>query len=250
MNRIKAILVDDELDGRLVLSSMLKTHCPEINLIAECSSVDEALETLEKHEIELIFLDINMPKITGFGMLDKINRSDFSIIFVTAYQEHAIKAIKYSALDYLLKPIDSEELIEAVKRAISTTNDPLQFQKLLENKAKTEVDQLVLPVRDGYIFVNHLDITRCEADSNYTNIYLANSEKHVVAKTLKEFESLLPSTLFFRIHKSHLINLNHLKKYTKGDGGTVTLLDNTEIDVSRRNKEAFLRVFKISHPTN
>ena len=250
MNRIKAILVDDELDGRLVLSAMIKTHCPQINLIAECSGANEALIELEKEEIDLLFLDINMPNINGFGLLDKVNKRDFSVIFVTAYHEHAIKAIKYSALDYLLKPLDGEELIKAVERATNITNDPLQFQKLLENRSKTEIDQLVLPVRDGYIFANHHDIVRCEADSNYTNVYLKNSEKHVVAKTLKEFETLLPSSLFFRIHKSHLINLNCLKKYTKGDGGTVTLLDNTELDVSRRNKESFLSVFKILNPNS
>lgn len=243
-NFYKAIIVDDEADGRLVLSNLLSTYCPEVKLLQQCKSANEGVLAIDTFSPDIVFLDINMPRINGFSMLEKVKEKDFDLIFVTAHHDYAIKAIRYSALDYLLKPIDPEELVAAIQRcAFNKSQNAEKRSHFMANVTNEEIKQIVLPVRDGYVFVKIDDIVHCEADSNYTVLYLANGEKYMVSKTLKDFEHQLSNKKFFRIHKSHLVNIDYLKKYTKGDGGTVTLLDNTNLDVSRRNKEEFLKIF-------
>lgn len=178
-------------------------------------------------------------------MLERVKDKDFNLIFVTAHHDYAVQAIRCAALDYLLKPIDPEELVAAVQRAENKGDAAQRRQHFIDNVGKEEITQVVLPLREGYLFVQVTDILRCEADSNYTVLHLVSGEKHLVSKTLKEFEIQLSGNRFFRIHKSHLINMQYLKKYTRGDGGSVTMIDNTELDVSRRNKEEFLRVFNL-----
>lgn len=244
----KAIIVDDEEDGRLVLQSLIQSHCPSVEIIKQCKSAAEGEQAINSLEPDIVFLDINMPNANGFALLDKVKKRQFNLIFVTAYHNYAIRAIKYSALDYLMKPIDEVELKDAVNRCSKPTEENSNTDKInhfIDTISKDQFEKVILPVREGYVFVKIDDILRCEADSNYTTLYLVDGEKHIVSKTLKDFESQLSSSKFFRIHKSHLINLSYLKKYTRGDGGVVTLIDNTELDVSRRNKEEFLKALNL-----
>ena len=244
---LKAIIIDDEQDGRVVLQSLIQTYCPQVEIIKLCSSAQEGVEAIHLLTPDIVFLDISMPYMSGFSVLDKVKEIKFNLIFVTAYHDYALKAIKHAAIDYLLKPVDYNELIVAVNRCVEM-NNVLNGEKIthfIDSLASEQIEKVILPVREGYIFVKVKDIIRCEADSNYTVLYLLGKQKHVISKTLKDFESQLSNKSFFRIHKSHLINVSHLKKYTKGDGGTVTMIDNTELDVSRRNKEAFLKMLSL-----
>lgn len=246
MNKtLKAIIVDDEEDGRLVLKATLSRYCPHVEVVACCPSAEEGVKSIQSLPIDLVFLDIQMPKEDGFAMLERVKEKDFDLVFVTAHHDYAVQAIRCAALDYLLKPIDPEELIAAVQRCEARSHSIERRGHFMENVGKEEITQIVLPLREGYLFVQVEEIVRCEADSNYTVLHLVGGEKHLVSKTLKEFENQLSGKRFFRIHKSHLVNMKYLKKYTKGDGGTVTMIDNTELDVSRRNKEEFLRVFNL-----
>lgn len=248
-SKVKAIIIDDEEDGRLVLASLIQHHCPDIEVIDLFASAEQGLKGIEKLKPELVFLDIDMPVMNGFSMLEKISSINFEVIFVTAHSHYAIKAIKFSALDYIVKPVDGNELVLAVKKAIlernAKQNERLSF--FVSNQLHTlqQIPQIALPVKEGYIFVNVNDIMRCEGDGNYTLVLFENGEKHLVSKTLKEFETNLSHHHFARIHKSHLVNLKYVKKYIRGEGGNVVLTDNTEIEVSRRNKEAFLRMFNL-----
>ena len=246
---VKTIIIDDEEDGRLVLASLLKLYCPKVEVLGMFSSASEGIKGIEEIKPDLIFLDIDMPIMNGFSMLEKLASIDFAVIFVTAYNHYAIKAIKFSALDYLLKPIDEKELTMAVNKCIqerdSKENERLSFFIKNQKNDIQALTQMALPIRDGYIFANVNDIVRCEGDGNYTLVLFQNGEKQLVSKTLKEFETNLAHHNFVRIHKSHLINLKYVKKYTRGEGGSVLLTDNTEIEVSRRSKEAFLKLFNL-----
>ena len=246
--KIKAIIIDDEKDGRTVLSTLIKLYCPQVEIIGESSSGEQGLIMIEELNPALVFLDIEMPGMNGFSLLKKLKEINFEVIFVTAHHHYALKAIKHSALDYLLKPVDKTELIEAIGKfkISSSVNERMAY--LLENETKdlSELKQIILNVREGYVFSEINEIVRCEADGNYTTVFFKNGDKQVASKTLKEFENLLSEHNFWRIHKSHLINLKYLKKYIKGEGGgNVVMTDNSEIEVSRRNKDAFLKKFNL-----
>ncbi|MFM9911603.1 MAG: LytR/AlgR family response regulator transcription factor, partial [Chitinophagaceae bacterium] len=195
---------------------------------------------------QLIFLDIEMPQMNGFEMLNKLTDKNFHIIFTTAYDQYAIKAIKYAAFDYLLKPVDIEELKSAVDKINKIENNQTKKQvELLQQNMqhpKKLLNKLAIPTLEGLLFYEINDIIHLEANSNYTNIYLTNKAKITASKTLKEFEELLPNDIFFRTHHSHVINLNYIKRYIKGDGGQIELQNGTYIDVSRRKKDEFLKV--------
>ncbi len=246
---IKVILIDDEQDGRLVLKALLNIHCPMAKIMALCKSAEEGINAIAEYKPDLIFLDVEMPKTNGFAMLEKIPTIDFDIVFVTAYDHYALNAIKFSALDYLVKPVDEEELKLAVEKCLKNKEkqDNRRTSFFLEHhKTDTQLfSQMVLPVRDGYIFVEIDDIVRFEGDGNYTHVVFKNGDKQLVAKTLKEFETNLGQHSFARVHKSHLVNLKYIRKYTRGDGGTLLMSDNSEIEVSRRNKETFLNLFNL-----
>ena len=246
--KIKAIIIDDEKDGRTVLSTLIKLYCPQVEIIGESSSGEQGLIMIEELNPALVFLDIDMPGMNGFSLLKKLKEINFEVIFVTAHHHYALKAIKHSALDYLLKPVDKTELIEAIGKfkISSSVNERMAY--LLENETKdlSELKQIILNVREGYVFSEINEIVRCEADGNYTTVFFKNGDKQVASKTLKEFENLLSEHNFWRIHKSHLINLKYLKKYIKGEGGgNVVMTDNSEIEVSRGNKDAFLNLFNL-----
>lgn len=240
-----AIIIDDETKGRLALRKKLQAYCPEIIILAEAADGVEALVVIEKYHPELIFLDIEMPKMNGFEMLNSIKDKNFHIIFTTAYDQYAIKAIKFAAFDYLLKPIEIEELKAAVSRVIDNqiNQTKTQIELLQQNMQhpKKQLNKLALPTLDGLLFYDINDIIHLEANSNYTNIFFKDKSKIVASKTLKEFEELLPGDTFFRTHHSHLINLNYIKKYIRGDGGQIELLNGAHVEVSRRKKEEFLK---------
>ena len=242
---INAIIIDDEAKGSLAWRDKLLAYCPQIKIIAEAANGQEALMLIQHYKPQLIFLDIEMPRMNGFEMLNELEEKNFHIIFTTAYDQYAIKAIKYAAFDYLLKPIDIEELKTAVEKLSNTENKETKKQvELLQQNMlhpKKQLHKLAIPTLEGLMFYEISDIVHLEANSNYTYIHLSNKTKITASKTLKEFEELLPDDIFFRTHHSHLINLNYIKRYIKGDGGQIELQNGTYVDVSRRKKEDFLK---------
>jgi len=247
---IKAIIVDDELGARESLSKMLEKNCKQIEVVAKVDSMLSAFEAITNKEPDLVFLDIEMPNGNAFDLLEKFKKINFNIIFTTAYDHYAIKAIKFSAIDYILKPIDPEELVNAVKRFEGQHGQKesldKQFKTLLSNvKPENKLKKVGIPDGDGLIFINLSDIIRCDSDGNYTFFILTNGKKIIASRTLGEYEQMFADDNFFRIHRSHLINLEHVKKYIKGEGGYVVMSDNSQVEVSRRNKTDFLE--KLSH---
>jgi two-component system, LytTR family, response regulator len=243
---ITAVIIDDEAKGRLALREKLQHYCPEVVVLAEATDGATALQIINEQQPQLIFLDIEMPRMNGFEMLNQLPEKNFNIIFTTAYDQYAIKAIKYAALDYLLKPIDIEELKTAVAKTMTVNkmNTEKQVQLLQQNirHPKKSFHKLAIPSLDGLLFYDINDIVHLAASSNYTTIYFNDKTKMMASKTLKEFEELLPEDIFFRTHHSHLINLHYIKRYIKGDGGQIELQNGTYVDVSRRKKDDFLKV--------
>jgi two-component system LytT family response regulator len=239
-----AIIIDDEAKGRLALREKLSAYCPQVTVLAEASNGEEALLLIRRHDPQLIFLDIEMPRMNGFEMLNQIAERNFHIIFTTAYDQYAIKAIKYAAFDYLLKPIDIEELKTAISNAEAEGNNQIKKQVDLLNQTmqhpKKQLSKLAIPTLDGLMFYDINEISHLEANSNYTNLYFSNKQKIIASKTLKEFEELLPDDIFFRTHNSYIINLNYIRRYIKGDGGQIELQSGALVDLSRRKKEEFL----------
>lgn len=246
---IRTIIIDDEVRGANSLQKMLSYSQPEIEVIAVCNSPVEAIPIIKELKPDLLFLDIQMPHLTGFEMLEEIGEIPFEVIFTTAYDQYALKAFKYAAADYLLKPIDMDELDAAIKKVMSRHANkqavsPLDklFQTIQNDQAT--IRKISLPTGNGLQFVEISDIIRMESSSNYTTIFIQNQKPLLVSRTLKEFEDQLTSKGFLRVHNSHLINIQHIKTYTKGEGGTVTMADNSQVDVSRRKKEEFLSVLE------
>jgi two-component system LytT family response regulator len=239
-----AIIIDDESKGRTALREKLSAYCPQITLLAEAANGQEALILIRQHDPQLIFLDIEMPRMNGFEMLNEIGKRNFHVIFTTAYDQYAIKAIKYAAFDYLLKPIDIEELKTAISNVDARGNSQIRNQLDLLSQhmqqPKRPLSKLAIPTLDGLMFYDINDIIYLEANSNYTNLYFVNKVKIIASKTLKEFEELLPDDIFFRTHNSFIINLNFIKRYIKGDGGQIELHNGAFVDLSRRKKEEFL----------
>lgn len=244
---IRAIIIEDEPNSRETLTLMLNRHKSDVEIIATCSNPTDGIDSIAQHQPDLVFLDIQMPKMNGFEMLKKISHINFEVIFTTAYDQYAINAIRTSALDYLLKPVDDEDLtaaIEKCKERMIEKKTKYQFENLFNNLSnKNPLDKTIaLSATDGISFVKMSDILRVEANGRYAKFHLLNKETIVVSKTLGDFEEILTSNHFFRIHDSSIINLNHVKKYIRGDGGIVVLSDNTELDVARRRKEEFIKL--------
>ncbi|MBC7426693.1 MAG: response regulator transcription factor [Bacteroidia bacterium] len=240
---IKAIIIDDEPNSLNALSKMVQNYCPDLQVVATADTVATGIAAITEHKPDLVFLDIELPDKTGFELLASLEPVDFEVIFTTGHEEYAIKAFKTAAIDYLLKPIDIEELERAVdkvvdKRKKSKTNQ--NFDVLIQNWKNAESHQIALSSSEGFIFVKIKDIIYCKGDGAYTYFFLKSGEKIIVSKNLKEFEDLLDDQGFFRTHKSYLINLNEMKKYVRGDGGYVVMSNGDNIDVSKRKKESFL----------
>ena len=246
---MKAILVDDEPDGIRTLKKMLESHCPNVDVAATCSNAAVAKQELERIRPDVVFLDIQMPGKSGLDLLTEIPEKDFEVIFVTAHNEYMLQALQYSAADYLLKPVDEDRLIEAVQRVETRIQaEKKEWTETLMhnlNKAGSPSEmKLCLPTLKGFIVVKLDDIIYCEAERSYTIFHLDGKRTVTVSKSLIEYDNLLQETQFFRIHKSFLINLNHIKEYQRGEGGLVIMTDNAEIEVSRRKKEFFLNRMK------
>lgn len=231
-----------------MLSNLLVKYCPSVTVTAQCNTGEEGVKAIHHHQPDVVFTDIEMPGISGFDMLRQFNEINFDVIFTTAFERYAVKAFKYSALDYLLKPIDPEELklaIEKVQqkklRKASTDQIDLFFSVL--KSRMTPVKKIALPSSEGVTFVSPEKIIRCESDSNYTLFIMEDKQKILVAKTLKEADEILQDFGFVRIHHSHLINPEHIDKYIRGDGGYVLMKDGSHITVSRTHKDRFNDLF-------
>ena len=241
-----AIIVDDEEHCREVLATLLAKHCPAIHLLANCSSGKEALAELQKNKPDILFLDIEMPGMNAFELLEKYPNPEFGIIFTTAYNEYAIKAIKHSAMDYLLKPVDKEELVAAVERAQQQkTRSSVRIDQLLDMlDRKKNSKRFAVPTLEGLILVDPEEIIYCESDGPYCTFFFSNSKKLMVSKTLKEAEEVLQGNDFFRIHNSYLVNMKYITKYIRGDGGEVVMNNGKNIPVSKMKKQDFLKMLE------
>lgn len=242
---IRTIIIDDEHYGRQSLQQALVQYCPEVEILISCESPEAGIAAIKALKPNLVFLDVQMPNMSGFDVLQQLSPIDFEVIFVTSYDQYAIKAIKFSAIDYLLKPLDVDDLIHAVQRVeenLQKNGKTQRYQSVLHNINYTsgKIEKLAVPTLDGIDFFRTDDIIYCEADGSYTTLYLSGKQKQVISKNLKDFENLLSGSGFCRVHNSHLINLGHVKKYIKGDGGYVILTDDHHVDISRRRKDAFL----------
>lgn len=243
---IKAVIIDDEETCILSLAHLIREYCPHLSLVATCSSAEEGITTILKHLPELVFLDIEMPVKNGFEVLEEIRQIPVRVIFTTAYHHHAIKAIRYSALDYLLKPIDPKELIQAVNRYIEYrfVPDIRQLQFLIDKFAQKEYTsrKIAIPNMEGFNLISIDDILYCQADDNYTRLKLKKNAWITASRTLKDIQYLLEDFDFFlRIHHSYLVNLNEVKQYIKGEGGFVVMSDQSHLQVSRNKRETLLK---------
>ena len=242
---MRAVLIDDEEYNLSSLKEKLSKHCPEVSIIATCDNAREGIESIQSLRPDIVFLDIEMPVMNGFVMLQQLTYRDFALIFVTAYDHYAIKAIRFSAMDYLVKPVEIDDLKAAVARAaekMDTLTPNKQLELLLENLVtqKKPYHRIAIPTAEGLQFVKVEDILYLEASINYTHIYLQSKIKYIVSRTLKEFEDMLPPDLFIRIHNSHIINKDHIERYIRGDGGQVVMSNGAALDVSKRKKAEFL----------
>ncbi len=249
MKSINALIVEDEIKGLNNLKNLLKEHCPKVNIIAEAGSVSEGLDLLMRQKIrpDVAFLDVNLPDGQVFQLLNKLDRIFFDIIFVTAFEQFAVKAFEYSSIGYIVKPIDPDKLVEAVSRIQPKNDQDINerlelFRKHYNNPNAFE--KMSIPAIDGIYFINIKEIVRCEAEDNYTHIHLQNGEKITASKTIKFYEDLLSGVNFYRVHKRHLINLNYMRKFVKGDGGFLIMDDGIHIEVSRRRRPPFLEKLK------
>jgi two-component system, LytTR family, response regulator len=242
---IKTVIIEDEQKSREVLASIIQKNCPELDLVGYASNVKQGVELIKSKSPDLVFLDISMPDGSGFDLLSQINDQKFELIFATASDQHAVKAIKFSACDYLLKPIDTDELREAVLKVINRRREKpsmenLQFLIQHLKRADENFQKITLPTGNAYEIVNIKDIIRCEADGSYTNFYLQDKRKLMISAGLKHYEELLPETEFIRVHHHHLINMHHVIRFLKEDGGYAIMSDGSKIEISRRKKEAFM----------
>jgi len=243
---LTAIIIDDEQKGRIALREKLHDYCPEVQLSGEAADGETGIKLIKDLKPKIVFLDIEMPRMGGFEMLNQLQDKRFHLIFTTAYDQYAIKAIKYAAFDYLLKPVDIEELRAAIERVKKESQEPTEkkLEVLQQNLlSKYHLNKIAIPSMDGLLFFNTADIIHLEAQSNYTFIHFVNHPPFLASRTLKDFEELLPTLTFFRTHHSHIINLNYIKRYIRGDGGQIEMQNGNYVTVARRKKEEFLKAF-------
>ncbi|WP_298903330.1 LytTR family DNA-binding domain-containing protein [uncultured Psychroserpens sp.] len=247
---LKAVIVEDEKHSRETLKNLLEEFCIDIKVVGMAGSVDDAVETIKTTKPDVIFLDIELQTGTGFDVLQQVPHLNFEVIFTTAFEQYAIKAVKFSSLDYLLKPIDLEELQNAVSKAQTKKNQDIykkQLETLMLNlkQRKPQLNKICLATSDGIEFIEVNDILYCKAEGSYTAFILNNSEKLLVSKHLKEYENLLLEQDFMRVHNSYLINLKEVKKYVKADGGYIIMKNNDTVSISRSRKEDFIKLMQL-----
>ena len=245
---IRCVLIDDENNSLEMMEWLIKTYCPQVTIEAMCNTSEKGIEAINKFKPDVVFLDIEMPHMNGFDMLEQFYKLFFDVVFCTAYDQFAIRAFKYSALNYLLKPVDPADLQETIRRLEEKKSSPSkeQMELLLQNIRETikpAVQRIALTTGDGMIFVPVDDIVYCEAESNYTSVALKDGKKVLVSKVLKDIDETLSGSGFYRIHNSFLINLNHIKKYVRGDGGYVIMNNDVTVSISRSRRQEFMELF-------
>ncbi len=244
---IKTILIDDEPAFRHVLADMIRLYTPDLEVVAQASSVKEAAEAIHLLKPQLLFLDVHLTDGTGFDLLQRIGYHDLRVIFTTAHDSYAITAFRFNAIDYILKPVDLHQFLEAVEKV---RNQPLLSADKSERyfmtpgNAASERKKIALPSHEGISIINTESIIRCESDGSYTTFVLAGGQKITVSRSMKEYDELLTPSGFFRVHQSHLVNLNHIRQFLKEDGGTLIMTDGSRIEVSRRRKDLLIQVIQ------
>ena len=242
---LKAVIIDDVMQARAALRADLKDHCPQVEIVGEAEGVETGIALIRKESPDLIFLDIKMNDGTGFDLLEKIGKGGFKVIFTTAFNDQAIRAFRFSAIDYLLKPVDPQDL----KRAVEKYEDEKQthqdqYRFLLENFRQfstAPVKKIALNTHEKVHFVSVNEILRCESDSNYTSFFLQDGSKILVTKTMKDYEDLLEPHGFIRVHHSHFVNINHVREFVKNEGGMLVMKDGSLVPVSSRKKDVVLK---------
>jgi two-component system LytT family response regulator len=252
---IKAVIIDDEMHCRKTLGILLKEYCPDIQVIDQCSDAQTGSEAITKYKPDLVFLDIEMPHVNGFEMLQQFSELSFAVVFTTSYDQYAIKAFRFSALDYLLKPIEPKELIAAVHKVQAQKQLPAaeQFQMLLKKISNKEevFPKIPVPTTNGYDFIPVDQVLYCEAQDNYTRFSLKNKQKVIACRMLKDVEEQLSDFPFFvRVHHSYIVNIKEVAKYVRGEGGYVVMSDESVVNVSRSRKEILLKWFRNSNSRN
>ena len=245
---MKALIIDDEKVSRDVLTGYIQKYCPGVSVAGEAENIDEAKKLIGKLHPDLLFLDIEMPRGNGFDLLEQLPDTDLDIIFVTAFNDYAMKALNLSAAYYILKPVSIEELVKAVEKVKKLREDRKGWapaKVLLENLSSSAMQnqKVVLPLLNGFEIVKVGEIVHCKANDNFTEFHLLSGKKIMICRTLKYYEELLAGYDFARVHKSHLVNKNHIKRYLKGKGGSLVMIDNTTIDVSPTYKDSLLSDF-------
>ena len=249
MNTIKAIIVDDEEPARVSLRKLLEWNAPDLKVIASCDSVDSALDAIQENKPDLVFLDIEMPVRNGFDLLQAIDRLDFEVVFVTAYDQFAIQAFKHHAIAYLLKPVDEEELNEAIDRVRKQLGTRINTESLMKmftmlHQVKPGFNKIAIPTMEGLELIRTDRILHCSAEGNYTQIHIKDQPALLVSKSLRLIEEQLAGNpQFIRVHHSHIVNLEYVTRYIKGKGGYLVLDNNTTIPVSRTRKDDLLSHF-------
>jgi two-component system LytT family response regulator len=237
-NKLRAIIVDDELHGRENLKKIIENYCNEIEILGIADSVNNAKKLVNLYNPDVVFLDINMPVLDGFDFLDEYDERNFMVVFVSAHEEFGINAVKAGAVDYLLKPINIKELKQTVKKLLIIKNKSTKVEPVLET------DKIVLPAPHGFNVLVYDDIIRLEAEGCYTKVIIKDGKNTIVSRTLKDFEDTLPKENFYRVHKSHLINLKYVKDYSNISGNSVTMIDGSKIEISRRKAPEFIQKIK------
>lgn len=247
---IKALLIDDEKSSIQSLQYELKEYCPDVEVIGTARKPIDGLELIKANKPDLVFLDIEMPDMNGFELLKEFDSIDFDVIFVTAYDQFAMQAFEFNAIDYILKPVRKDKLIQAVQKVVERQSHAFPKENLdalvnnIQLQSRTGIEKIALPTSDGFEFVHVNQIVLLQAESNYTWVHLEN-KKYLIAKTLKEMSSMIPFPQFFRAHKSHLVNLNHVTRYVRGSGGYLVLDNGEQVSVSRGQKDSLMRVLNM-----
>lgn len=240
---INVVLIDDESDAIDNLELLIKEFCPELQIVGKANNVLQGIKEINTKKPDLIFLDIDMPHGTGFDLLESMPERNFDVIFATAFNNYAIKAFRANAIDYILKPVDVDELLSAVEKVLINkkikSNNDARIENLLQSRNNPKISKIAVTTAEAIIYLNTDEIIRVEADGSYATVFMVNKEKYLISKNVKDFEEMIDSEDFFRAHNSHLINLNHVKKVVKLDGGYIEMADHSQIPVSRRRKDDF-----------
>ncbi|MBL7729144.1 MAG: response regulator transcription factor [Dinghuibacter sp.] len=232
---IRTLMIEDDPIFAQLLAKKIAAVAPEVELLETCGSATEALGRIDALQPQLVLLDVEMPEMNGFELLNHVPQINFDIIFITAYEAFAYKAFKYAAIDFIVKPCNNDELKQAIEKILKKQLEAVAMEK-------PRLTKIPLPASDGLLFIDVNDIIRCESERNYTHIHLAGKQKILVSKNLREIEDLLAGNNFFRLHHSHLVNLNHINRYVRSDGGYVVLSDSSEVVIARSRKDEFLQL--------